>query len=152
MNTLVTTVPPTRTPSYIAADVRGHGRTPRVLQDRVVASVLGAFFAVHRELGGGFVSPVYQRSLALEFAQRGIAHARDVSLSVFYKGTKVGQYQAPFVVDGRVLVDVRAATRLEVADEADVRNALRACGCEAALLLNFGVAASFRHVERPASG
>ncbi len=148
MTTLVTTAPPIRAPGYIAADLAGHGRTPRVLQDRVVASVLGAFFAVHRELGGGFVVGVYQRSLALEFSQRGISHARDVVLSVFYKGCKVGQYQAPFIVDGRVLVDVRAVPRLEGADEADVRNALRACGSEAALLLNFGVAASFRHVER----
>lgn len=143
-------VPPTVAPSpaFIAADLGGPPRAPRVLQDRTVASVLAAFFAVHRELGGGFLAGVYHRALSLELLQRGIAFEQDVGLSVFYKGTKVGQYRAPLLVEARLVIDLRAAPRIEVADEKEVSNCLRASGCESALLLNFGVAASFRHVER----
>ncbi len=139
---------PVPSSAFIAADLGGSPRSPRVLQDRAVASVLAAFFAVHRELGGGFLAGVYHRALALELLQRGISFEQDVGLSVFYKGTKVGQYRAPVLVEGRVVVDLRAAPRIESADEKELSNCLRASGCEAGLLLNFGVAASFRHVER----
>jgi GxxExxY protein len=134
--------------AFIAADLGGPPRSPRILQDRTVASVLAAFFAVHRELGGGFLPGVYHRALVLELLQRGIAFEQDVGLSVFYKGTKVGQYRAPVLVEGRVVVDLRAVARIELADEKELSNCLRASGCEAGLLLNFGIAASFRHVER----
>lgn len=139
---------PAPMPAFIAADLGGPPAAPRMLQDRAVASILGAFFAVHRELGGGFLTGVYHRALVMEFLQRGITFEQDVGLSVFYKGAKVGQYRAPLVVDGRVVIDLRAAPRLELADARELSNCLRASGCDAGLLLNFGVAASFRHVER----
>jgi GxxExxY protein len=134
--------------AFIAADLGGPPRGSRVLQDRAATSVLGAFFAVHRELGGGFVTGVYHRAMGLEMLQRGVAFDQDVGLSVFYKGTKVGQYRAPFVVEGRMVLDLRSAPRIEGTDEKELSNVLRASGCEAALLLNFGIAASFRHLER----
>ena len=76
-------------------------RIPRVLQDRVTGIIIASFFAVHRELGHGFLEAVYQRALALEFAQRGLRFDQEAALGVFYKGTKVGHHRAPFVVESR---------------------------------------------------
>ncbi len=144
---MVTTALAPKVPAFIAGDPDGSGRTPRVLQDRVTGAVLGAFFAVHRELGGGFLPEVYLKALSLEFAHRSIAAERDVPLGVYYKGTRVGHYRAPFVIAGRVVVMVHATNRIDVADEQATGNVLRASGTPSALLLNFGVAASFRHFE-----
>lgn len=123
-------------------------RAPSVLNDRMVATILAAFFTVHRELGRGFVPGVYQRALALEFLQRGLSFEQEVPLSVFYKGTKVGHYRAPFVVDGRLVLEVRSRARIEVGDEQELAACLRSSTCEAALLVNFGAVATFHHVSR----
>jgi GxxExxY protein len=139
-------------PPAVPTDALPTGRIPRVLQDRVVGIVLAAFFAVHRELGHGFSEPVYQRALALEFASRGMHVEPDAAVTVFYKGTKVGQHRVPFIVEGRVLVDLRATTRLDPLDERQLAQGIRASGCEAGLLLHFGAAATFRHVERESPG
>lgn len=123
-------------------------RTQRLMHDRAMGLVIAAFFSVHRELGFGFVDAVYQRALSLEFLQRGLSLAQDVPISVFYKGTKIGHFRAPFVVEGRLVVDVRAGLRADANDERQLSNCVRASGCEAGLLLHFGPAATFRHVER----
>ena len=121
---------------------------PRLLQDRTTGIVLAGFFAVHRELGHGFTDAVYQRALALELASRGVHAEQDASVSVFYKGTKVGQHRVPFLVEGRVLVDLAAGPRLDMEDVRRLTQGLRATSCAAALLLHFGVAATFRHLDR----
>lgn len=132
----------------VPADALPDARIPRILQDRVVGVVVAAFFAVHRELGHGFADAIYQRALALELASRGLHLEQDPAIAVYYKGTRVGQQRVPFIVEGRVLVDLRATARLDPAEERQLGHALRASACEAGLLLHFGVAATFRHVER----
>lgn len=120
----------------------------RHLHDRVVGQVVAAFFAVYRELGGGFLEAVYHRALALEFVQRGLPVDQDVAVSVYYRGTKIGHYKAPFVVGGRLIVDVRAGDRVDPNDERQLRNCIRASACDAGVLLHFGPVATFRHCDR----
>ena len=135
-------------PAAVPPDALPHARIPRMLQDRVVGIVVAAFFAVHRELGHGFSESVYQRALALEFSSRGLHVEQEAAVTVFYKGTRVGQHRVPFIVEGRVLVDLRTSLRLDPLDERQLAQGIRASGCEAGLLLHFGTAATFRHVER----
>ncbi|MGQ0649976.1 MAG: GxxExxY protein [Gemmatimonadaceae bacterium] len=125
-------------------------RIPRVLQDRTVGMIVASFFAVHRELGHGFVDSVYQRALALEFGNRSLVFEQEAAISVFYKGVKVGHYRTPFIVEGRVVVEIRSGSRLDPLDERQLINCVKASGCEAGVLLNFGPAAVFRHAERDA--
>jgi GxxExxY protein len=139
---------PLAVPANVLPDALPNARIPRVLQDRVTGVIVAAFFAVHRELGHGFSESVYQRALALEFASRGLQVEQEAAVTVFYKGTRVGQHRVPFIVEGRVLVDLRAASRLDATEERQLSQAIRASGCEAGLLLHFGVAATFRHAER----
>lgn len=136
-------VPGTATPAALPA-----ARIPRVLQDRVIGIIIASFFAVHRELGHGFLEAVYQRALALEFAQRGLRFDQEAAMGVFYKGTKVGHHRAPFVVESRVVVEIRSAPRMDPMDERQLANSVRASACDAGVLLHFGHAALFRHVER----
>ena len=109
------------------------------LRDPRTHAIIGAAMAVHRELGHGFLEPVYQEALAVEFRLRGIPHHREVSLPIRFKTTTLEKcYRADFLCHGGVLVELKAVQRLAWSDEAQVINYLKASGLEIALLFNFG--------------
>jgi len=102
-------------------------------------AIIGAAVEVHKELGSGFLEPVYQEALALEFQQREIPFQREVELAVAYKGRKLGVcYRADFICYDSVVVEVKAVKALSGVDESQIINYLKASGSEVGLLLNFG--------------
>jgi GxxExxY protein len=119
--------------------------------DRVAGIILAAFYAVHRELGHGFVESVYVRALMLELIQRGIDIEAESPLSVFYKGTKVGLFRAPLIVEGRVVVQVRTTDHPADLDRLQLRNHMRCAQAEIGLLLHFGPAPDFLLLDGVAS-
>lgn len=105
---------------------------------RISEKVIGCAITVSNELGAGFLEVVYANALAVEFAQQGIGFEREKPLRVSYKQTEVGYYYADFLVEGCLLIELKALRVLAVEHEAQVLNYLRASGITAALLLNFG--------------
>jgi GxxExxY protein len=118
----------------------GAGLMHRAITDRILAG----FFRVYRELGSGFLEAVYARSLRIELEEMGLELASEVPVSVCYKGRAVGFFRADLVIEGRVLVELKAADKLVAAHEQQVLNYLNATQLEVALLLNFGPRPSFR--------
>lgn len=110
----------------------------KLLHSEVTEQIIGAAFEVHRTLGYGFLEKVYQRSMQVELASRGFAAAIEHPIEVFYKGEKVGFYEADLFVDGRVIVEVKVAKEYNSADEAQLLNELKATGVKVGLLINFG--------------
>ena len=111
----------------------------KILYEEVSYLVIGAALEVHRRLGPGFLETVYAQSLAHELALRGIPFARQVSLTVMYKGTHVGEYRADFVVDDRIVLEIKVASALSPVHEAQAHHYhLVATGLRLAILLNFG--------------
>ena len=106
--------------------------------------VIGAFYEVYNILGYGFLEKVYEMALASEFSRRGLVFARQVPIEVCYKGDVVGDYVADFLVDGKVVVEVKAAKEFCEKDGAQLVNYLRGTGKEVGLLLNFGEKAEIR--------
>ncbi len=100
--------------------------------------IIGAAFEVHRELGHGFLERVYQRALLIELQKRGVPAECEHKLSVCYKGTVVGEYQADLVVAGKVIVELKVAHEYNPSDEAQLLNELKATGMKVGILLNFG--------------
>jgi GxxExxY protein len=128
----------------VASEPAMRGAEGRLVHEEITGRLLSAFFAVHRELGYGFVDAVYARALLFELAFRGLEVQPDVPMSVFYKGRKVGSYAADLLIEGKVVVTVRAAGALGDADRAQLLNYMRCSSAEVGMLLNFGPRPEFR--------
>lgn len=103
-------------------------------------TIIGCAFEVHKFLGNGFQEVIYQRALAYEFRKAGLDFAREIEQEIFYKELEepIGTRRADFVVDGKVLVELKALTKLEDVHMAQALNYLKAYRLEIGLLLNFG--------------
>jgi GxxExxY protein len=109
-----------------------------VLKDEVYA-IVGAAIEVHREMGSGFVEPVYQETLELELQAREIPFESQKRLVIKYKGHQLRkEYVADLVCYGQVIVELKALTRLTGKEQAQILNYLKATGLRVGLLINFG--------------
>jgi GxxExxY protein len=106
----------------------------------ITEKIIGASFEVHKFLGNGFQEVIYQRALAWELSQVGLAFVREIEQDIFYKELQepIGTRRADFVVEGKVLVELKAITELENVHLAQVLNYLKAYKLEVGLLINFG--------------
>jgi GxxExxY protein len=100
--------------------------------------VIGCGIEVSNGLGSGFLESVYGNALCLELRRRGIGFERQKPLRVVYKSDVVGNYIADLVVEGRLLVELKALSKMTGEHEAQVMNYLRATGLGVGLLMNFG--------------
>ena len=108
--------------------------------DRLTYRIIGAAQKVHGALGRGFVEKVYENALLLELRQVGMEVEPQAVLQVRYGETIVGAFSADLVVEGHVVVELKAASALEPAHRAQCINYLKASGKPVGLLLNFGAA------------
>ena len=103
----------------------------------ITESIIAAAIAVHRELGPGFLESVYEQALAVEFAIRGIAFVRQHAIPLFYRDHQIGEHRLDFVVEGKIVVELKAVEALEKVHFAIVRSYLKAAGLSDGLILNF---------------
>ena len=100
--------------------------------------IIGAAMELHNTLGCGFLESVYEEALAVEFRLQEIEFERQKPLDVFYKGTKVKQFVCYFLVEGNVLVELKAIKELTPLETGQVLNYLKSTDLKLGLLLNFG--------------
>ena len=100
--------------------------------------IIGAAMEVHSTLGTGFLEAVYEDALAVEFGIQGIRYEKQKPLCVFYKGHKVRDYICDFLIEEKVLVELKAIKRLTATEESQLLNYLKGTGLELGLLINFG--------------
>ncbi|MCB0207131.1 MAG: GxxExxY protein, partial [Anaerolineae bacterium] len=88
----------------------------------ITKKILGAAFEVHKFLGNGFQEVIYQRALAYELDRAGLAFAREIWQDIYYKDLHkpIGRRRADFVVEGVVLVELKAVKEIEAAHWAQV--------------------------------
>ena len=93
---------------------------------------------VHSTLGNGFQEVIYQRCLAIELDKSGLQFVRELEMTIFYEGTKVGTRRADFLVENKIMVELKALISLEDVYLAQAMNYLEAYNLEVGLLINFG--------------
>jgi GxxExxY protein len=106
----------------------------------ITEKIIGAAFEVHKFLGNGFQEVIYQRALAYEMKMAGLAFAREIEQPIYYRELKeaIGTRRADFVIEGKVLAELKAVAVLEDVHLAQILNYLKAYRLEVGLLINFG--------------
>ena len=106
----------------------------------ITSSIIGAAINVHRELGPGLLESTYEACLVHELAQEGIEVERQKALPVVYRGVRLDcGYRIDLLVQGQVVVEVKAVDRLKPIHRAQVLSYLKLSGCKVGLLINFNV-------------
>ena len=101
--------------------------------------IRGALFAVHRELGCGFLERVYQDALEVEFRLRNIPYEREKAIQIVYKGEPLGDpYRADFVCYGKVIIELKSVSEILDVHRAQIINYLKATKMKLGFLVNFG--------------
>ena len=104
----------------------------------ITQEIIGASFDVFRELGYGFLERVYQKAMKVELEIRGLKAETEAEIQVWYKGVIVGDYRADILVNNYVLVEQKVSPVINLKDEAQLLNELKATGIKVGLLMNFG--------------
>ena len=106
----------------------------------ITQKIIGASFEVHKFLGNGFQEVIYQRALAHEMRQAGLEFAREIEQHIYYKNLPepIGTRRADFVVESKVLVELKAVIQMDDVHLAQALNYLKAYKLEVGLLINFG--------------
>jgi GxxExxY protein len=100
-------------------------------------TIIAAAIAVHRELGPGFLESIYEQALAVEFALRGIAFIRQKPIPLFYRDHQIGEHRLDFLIENKIVVELKAIETLENVHFVIVRSYLKATGLVDGLILNF---------------
>jgi GxxExxY protein len=109
-----------------------------VEREEVTYTIIGCAMKVHNKLGNGFQEVIYQRCLAIELERSKLGFEREVEQPIYYDGIEVGSHRADFVVEGSVIVELKAIITLEDVHLAQAKNYVVAYDFAKGLLINFG--------------
>ena len=104
----------------------------------LTGKIIGCAMKVHSTLGNGFQEVIYQRSLALEMEKQGLDFQREMEMPIYYEGVEVGTRRVDFMVEEKIMVELKAITELEKVHLAQALNYLEAYRLEIGLIINFG--------------
>ena len=103
-------------------------------------NIVGALYAVHNELGCGFLEPVYQEALEIELRSQGIPFEREKEFDVFYKSEKLDKkYRVDFLCYNKIIVELKAVTEMWPEFQAQTLNYMKMAKIKLGLLVNFGL-------------
>jgi GxxExxY protein len=115
----------------------------------ITYGILSAGSEVHRRLGPGLVESAYGTCLEIALRIRHIPFLREVAVAIDYKGTSIeNAFRADFIVDGKVVVEIKSVSSFDKVHEAQVLTYLKLTGLEVGLLLNFNVPALRQGIRR----
>jgi GxxExxY protein len=110
----------------------------KLIHEALTESVIGAFYEVYNVLDYGFLEHVYTSALERELRSRGHSVAREVRVTVMYKGEELCSQRLDMVVDDRLVVEVKSSALLPPATKRQLYGYLRATKIEVGLVLHFG--------------
>lgn len=109
-----------------------------MLHENITSLILEGSFEVINELGSGFLESVYENALLVALAQKQLEVRSQTKLNVKFRNVIVGEFCADMLVDGKVIVELKAVRAIAPEHKAQVINYLKATGVDVGLLINFG--------------
>ena len=116
----------------------------KLLYEDLTEKIIKCFYKVYDALGEGFLESVYEKALMIELEDAGIKTENQRSLNVHYKGRLVGDFKADIVIEDKIVIEIKAVSRLAPQHEAQLINYLKATGLKVGLLVNFGEKLEFK--------
>ena len=110
-----------------------------MLHRALTEKIIGSFYDVYNELGHGFLESVYETAMVITLRDKGLEVAQQVEIPVWFRGQQIGLFFADLMVEGCVIVELKAVRSIDPSHEAQLLHYLRATEIELGLLLNFGV-------------
>ena len=92
----------------------------KYLYEDLTEKIIKCFYSVYDELGSGFLESVYERSLMIEFNDKGLKALNQKSLDVYYKNQLVGDFKADIIVEDKIIIEIKAVTKLTPQHEAQL--------------------------------
>jgi len=109
-----------------------------MIEEELTGKLIKIFYKVYNELGHGFLESVYQNAFLLELAAAGIKAESKKKIIVYYMDKPIGLFEADLLIEGKIIIELKAKESLHPAHEAQLVNYLRATDLEVGLLFNFG--------------
>lgn len=117
-----------------------------MIHEELTNKIICAFYNVYNILGHGFLEKVYENALVMELKKYGLSVVQQESVKVFYEGEQVGDYFADIIVNGVVILELKAAEALRNEHFSQLTNYLKATDKEVGMLLNFGSKPEFKRI------
>ena len=119
-----------------------------LLYEELSNKVIRAYYNVLDALGTGLLEKVYENAMCIELEEMGIPFEQQKTMTVTYKGRKIGDYVADIIVDNKIILELKAIPFLTAINTAQLINYLTITGCKVGYLLNFGEKTEFKRVIR----
>lgn len=116
----------------------------KYLYSEITKEIIGGAYEVFNNLGFGFLEKVYENALVLELKKRKLNVNQQFPINVYYKNEIVGEYVADLIIEKKVIVEIKAISKLEEIQEVQLVNYLKATKIEIGLLINFGRKLEFK--------
>ncbi len=109
-----------------------------VKYEAVTHKIIGCSMKVHSTLVSGFQEVIYQRALAIEMEKQRLIFQREMEITICYGGREIGTRRVDFFVENKIMVELKAVSKLDDVHLAQAINYLEAYGLPVGLLINFG--------------
>ena len=108
------------------------------LYSELTEKIIGLAIKVHKELGSAYEEKVYQRALYLEFQKNKVRFEREKEIDIKYSSVTIGKKKLDFIVEGKIIVELKKADTINVVHIAQVVSYLKTMNLKLGLILNFG--------------
>lgn len=109
------------------------------IYEDLTSKIIGAGIKVHKVLGSAYEEKIYQRALYIEFQKSGIKSVREMEVDIKYDGVSIGKKRLDFVVENKIVIELKKADEINKVHIAQVASYLEALGLKLGLILNFGL-------------
>ena len=121
-----------------------NGKESKLLHADLTERIIQCYYDVYNELGYGFLESVYHEAMVLALREKGMAVESKVEIPVFFRGQRVGVFEADVFVEHLVALEFKAVESLHAAHESQLLNYLKATSIEIGFLMNFGTKPTFK--------